>query len=449
MAKDHQISFAYTAQLKSSRGEMEDTGDYTSLLSIHTKSQFHDFRLDYTTPFGLSAGAEYTYYHSPDEQRVKSSLLADDYDIASNQHVDKWHGYLKQEHDLDNDWTLNYGANFTTSRDKSSQDRMTGMENTSSGTTGNGTTQTEEQVSVYVGASKNFGSKLTAEVSLMGEYYHTPVWHEWSLFPTLSVTYHPTAGHILKLDIDTDRGYPTYWSVKDFTTYTFGGYGKIVGNPDLKPSKDFNASLTYIYRGRYVASLFVDNTTDDFYQLPYQSKTEKALEYKFTNFDHSLQVGLMLRVPVNVGKWWKNNITAIGVYQNQKDSQFYDLPFDRSKWFCMLKYSGSFIFSKHLLFNLDGQVRTAAIQGIADIPAAGGLNAALTWKPLQDDRLTVKASCNDIFQTADGNLHDTYHGQHVINEFHSGRSFILSLTYRFGGYKAKQHEKVDTSRFGI
>ena len=24
----------------------------------------------------------------------------------------------------------------------------------------------------------------------------------------------------------------------------------------------------------------------------------------------------------------------------------------------------------------------------------------------------------------------------------------LSLTYRFGGYKAKQHEEVDTSRFG-
>ena len=37
----------------------------------------------------------------------------------------------------------------------------------------------------------------------------------------------------------------------------------------------------------------------------------------------------------------------------------------------------------------------------------------------------------------------------IINEFHSGRSFVLSLTYRFGGYKAKQHEELDTSRFGI
>lgn len=26
--------------------------------------------------------------------------------------------------------------------------------------------------------------------------------------------------------------------------------------------------------------------------------------------------------------------------------------------------------------------------------------------------------------------------------------YKISLTYRFGGYKAKQHEEVDTSRFG-
>jgi hypothetical protein len=29
-----------------------------------------------------------------------------------------------------------------------------------------------------------------------------------------------------------------------------------------------------------------------------------------------------------------------------------------------------------------------------------------------------------------------------------GRIIGLSLTYRFSGYKAKQHEEVDTSRFG-
>lgn len=455
IAKEHQISFAYTSQINNSRGESEDNGDFNSLLKIHAKSQLHDFRMDYSTPFGFSAGAEYTFYQSPDEQWVKSSLFKEtsssnqtqtasndfDYDIASHQRINKWHAYLKQEHDLGKDWGLNYGANFTTSRDKSWQ------ENNNQSSDGN-SIQTEDQVGFYIGASKNFGEKLTMEASLMEEYYHTPIWNEWNLFPTLSITYLPKDGHIIKFDMDCDRDYPTYWSVKNFTTYTFGGYGKIVGNPTLKPSKDFNASLTYIYHNRYVASLFFDNTSDDFRQLPYQSSTHKEMEYKYTNFDHTMQAGLMLTAPINIKNWWQNRLTLIGVYQNDKNSQFYDLPFDCNKWLFQARWNGTFLFGKHIILNLDGSVRTPAIQGIIDVPTTGSLDAALTWKPLKDDKLQLKAFCNDIFETGDNYLHDNYKGQHVSNELHSGRTLGLSLTYRFGGYKAKEHEEVDTSRFG-
>ena len=441
LAKDHQLSFAYTSQLNNTRGTSEDDGDFTSLLRIHAKSQFHNFRLDYSTPFGFSAGAEYTYYNSPDEQWLKSSLYDEIYDITSQQRIDKWRAYLKQEHDLGKDWGLNYGINYTTSRDKSSQ------ENNNKFSAGN-TIQTEDQICFYIGASKSFGQKLTMEASLMEEYYHTPIWDEWNLFPTLSITYLPKAGHIIQFDLDCDRDYPTYWSVKDFTTYNAGGYGKIVGNPTLKPSRDLSLSLTYILHSRYVASLFFNNSKDEFRQLPYQSDTKKEMEYKHVNFDHVNQVGLMLTAPINIGNWWQNRLTFTGVYQNDKNSHFYDLPFDRSKWFCQAQWNGTFLFGKHVLLNLDASVHTDAIQGIIDIPASGYLNAALTWKPLKDDKFQLKAYCNDIFETGDNHLHDTYRGQHVINKMYFGRIIGLSLTYRFGGYKAKQHEEVDTSRFG-
>ena len=156
----------------------------------------------------------------------------------------------------------------------------------------------------------------------------------------------------------------------------------------------------------------------------------------------------MLTAPINIGNWWQNRLTFTGVYQNDKNSHFYDLPFDRSKWFCQAQWNGTFLFGKHVIFNLDASVRTDAIQGIIDIPASGYLNAALTWKPLKDDKLQLKAYCNDIFETGDNHLHDTYRGQHVINKMYFGRIIGLSLTYRFGGYKAKQHAEVDTSRFG-
>lgn len=151
---------------------------------------------------------------------------------------------------------------------------------------------------------------------------------------------------------------------------------------------------------------------------------------------------------INIGNWWQNRLTAIGVYQNDKNSQFYDLPFDCSKWLWSFKWNGTFLFGKHFILNLDGSVRTPAIQGIIDVPAVGYLNTALTWRPLKGDKLQVKAFCNDIFETADNKLHVTYKGQHVINDPHSGRALGISLTYRFGGYKTKEHEEVDTSRFG-
>ena len=452
IAKHHSISFAYLSEIGNRHTDSEDTGDFTSLLRIQGKEQLHNFRLDYSSPFGLTAGAEYTYYKAPDEQWLKSNTFHYDIDIASDQRINKWNFFVKQKHDLGKNWGLNYGATYTTSRDNSSQDYYTAHSTetpSSDGTPSEGknSIQTEDQVSFYVGACKTFGRKLSMEASLKEEYYHTSIWNEWNIFPEFSLTYLPKAGHILKFSLGSNRSYPSYWSVKDFTTYSFGGYGKIVGNPDLKPARNLGMSLTYVLHSRYVATLFCNDQKDVFRQLPYQSSTAKEMEYKFLNFDYSRQAGIILTGPVNISKWWQNRLTFIGVYQNDKNSHFYDLPFDRSKWFCQAKWNGTFLFGKHVILNIDASIRTDAIQGIIDTPASGFLNTALTWKPLMGDKLQLKAYCNDIFETGDNNLHDTYMGQHVINEHHSGRTLGLSLTYRFGGYKAKKLENVDTSRF--
>ena len=210
---------------------------------------------------------------------------------------------------------------------------------------------------------------------------------------------------------------------------------------DVKPINERLDIVEYFFKEPEFRQLLDD-------QLHRISDTKKEMEYKHVNFDHVNQVGLMLTAPINIGNWWQNRLTFTGVYQNDKNSHFYDLPFDRSKWFCQAQWNGTFLFGKHVLLNLDASVHTDAIQGIIDIPASGYLNAALTWKPLKDDKFQLKAYCNDIFETGDNHLHDTYRGQHVINNMYFGRIIGLSLIYRFGGYKVKQHEEVDTSRFG-
>ena len=54
--------------------------------------------------------------------------------------------------------------------------------------------------------------------------------------------------------------------------------------------------------------------------------------------------------------------------------------------------------------------------------------------------------CNDLFQTMMITPKNHWAGQNLRCKYSCFRTVGLSFTYRFGGYKAKNHEAVDTSR---
>ena len=54
--------------------------------------------------------------------------------------------------------------------------------------------------------------------------------------------------------------------------------------------------------------------------------------------------------------------------------------------------------------------------------------------------------CNDIFQTMMITPENHWAGQNMRSQYSCFRTVGLSFTYRFGGYKAKNREAVDTSR---
>ena len=95
----------------------------------------------------------------------------------------------------------------------------------------------EQTLNVYAGLSKSFGEKLSADVSLAAEQYHTNIWNEWSLYPVANLTYMPAAGHVLQFSLSSDKEYPEYWSVQNAISY-MGAYSEIQGNPYLKPDHE-------------------------------------------------------------------------------------------------------------------------------------------------------------------------------------------------------------------
>ena len=134
--------------------------------------------------------------------------------------------------------------------------------------------------------------------------------------------------------------------------------------------------------------------------------------------------------------------------QNQKDSDFYDLPFDRNRLLGIAMLNNTFTLSRKpdLSLTVDGRLQGRAIQGIYDIPTCGNLSATLRYSFMNGNAI-LTAWCRDIFQTSMPCPQIRYDRQWVTNNYSSFRSVGLSVTWKFGGYKEKKREKVDTSRF--
>lgn len=448
---NHRLSLSYYGNYATTDSRQRMSGLITGKNDLDSKPWLHDVSLDYKMPTGTNVGAEYTYYNSPQTQKL-NSVLADrelNYVVNNRQRLDIWRIYARQEHKLNGGWGLNYGASYIRSTDNSSQ----AYDESTSGQGGlpvsQNTRKRENTVNMYAGFSKNFGNKVIIDASLAAEYYNSTAWNEWNWLPTLNVTYLPAEGHVLQLGVGSSTNYPEYWAVQDFITYSNGGYDQIVGNPELKPSHEYQASLTYVLKNKYVVTGWFSYTDDHFMQTLYQRPDELTETFRWVNFDFQQQAGLMAAVPLRLGGWYSGNLTATGVWMRHKDSDFYDIPFDRSKLLGVFSIKNDFHISKNpeITLSLNGQVQTKAIQGDYDLPAAGRVDAAVQLKFLKNKRATLKVYCADMFETSHIDPYIRFKGQDFSMKMSSFRHVGLTFSYAFGGYKEKEHKEVDTSRF--
>lgn len=449
-AKNHTLSLVYTGQYTHDRYNTVMDGNISADNRLLSHGWLHNLRLDYQLPFALKAGAELTYYEKPERQWLNSTLPTGTMQYVANdrQKVNRYKFFLSQEHGLSSGWGLNYGAAYTTSINHSGQ-RYEEMQSTTGSEPDNSAIrQREDYVNVYVGASKGFGSRLSAEASLAAEYYHSPAWHQWTVYPTLTLTWLPADGHVFQLGLSTDREYPSYWSTTNFVTYGSGGYNEITGNPDLKPSTSYNARMVYVLKGKYQAVVFLNHEKDAFLQCPYQRHDRLATVYQYRNLDYDQKIGLQLAAPFRIGSWWSTRLTLIGMWMRQKDDHYFDIPYNRHHLVGVAMTNNTFTLSKSpdITLSLDGKLQSRAIQATYDLGSCQNLDASLRWQ-FWNQRGMLRLFCNDIFESSDIKTSINYRGQAMRMSFSCYREFGVSFTYRLGSYKEKRHEQVDTSRF--
>lgn len=207
----------------------------------------------------------------------------------------------------------------------------------------------------------------------------------------------PNKDHLFQLSVNCERNYPEYWAVKSSTNVGMGGYQQIIGNPDLKPSSSWNSQFVYMLKNKYILAAWFNYTDEYFIQTEYLHPERLNTIYKWLNFDFHYTAGIQVSIPFKAGKWLDTKPTLTGLYQHEKDPDFYDIPFDRGRFGVQARMNNNITISRkpNLLMNIVGNYHSGGIQGIMDIPQGGGLDMSLTWK-FNKERASLKVGCSKL-----------------------------------------------------
>ena len=452
IAEGHDLNVAYTASFKrNGKASQRSTGNFSdSDNKKASEERMHNLHIDYTSSFGLNVGLDYTHYKSPSTQDFTDRSETEErrFQVEEWQSIDRWNLYAGQTHALSNHWSLNYGVNFSFANEKSGQFYLPQDGSDLSGLNTD-MRMREETYNFYAGAEKAFGERLSLSFSVAGERYKLADYKRWAVYPTLQLSYQAGPSHIFQLGFSSDKEYPDYWTLQNTVNY-LNGYTKILGNPNIVPSTDYTAQLTYIFQGKYVANLYFSHIKDYIMQLPYQSPDELSLIYQFINYDYERNVGLTLMIPFSIASVWNTQLTLDGSFNKDVCDSYHAIDFHRTNVQGIAQWNNTFRLSRKpdIRLELNALYASPTLQGIYDLSAIYKIDAGLKWT-FANECAELRVQGNDLFNSATPNGRIDYKGQRLdLRQNQMARSLIVTFTYKFNGYTRKPHKEVDTSRFG-
>lgn len=449
------ITLAYTAEIQpwmrsfnSSNGTYSDSENKKN---TDKPVQMHNIALNYTSGFGFSTGIDFTSYknHTTQHYRERMEGKEDFFDARSKQDIRRLSFYADQSHSLGKGWTLNYGTKFSFASDKSSQIYHSSVSHNWSDYDSDSQLN-EYTYDLYAGFSKRFANNLSLNASLTGEYYKHKKIDYRSLFPMMEITYTANPVSVFQLSVSSDKVYPSYWEMQNTTSY-LNGYTEIQGNTDLRPAKNYSFQLNYIWKSKYIFTLFANYTDDFFCQIPYQSSDRLMLIYKTLNFNYSAKLGFNMMIPFRISRIFESRFILNGYYDKMKSDHYYDLSFTKNNLAIYTNLDNTFTISSkpNIKAELSGSYISRNIQGPMTINAMYRIDTGIKWT-FNRNKAELSLKVNDIFNSwTPKELNLQYQTQNLrMKEVVDSRRISLSFTYRFGDFKPKAHKEVDQSRFG-
>lgn len=448
------------ASLADDAGEPADAFMHNSVTRLSDHSALHNLHVQYDGHLGVTAGADYTHYRNPGHQHFldrTGDTVVTDLSNPTNQRIDRLSLFANHTRTFGG-YQMNYGLTGSYTASFNRIDYLYGSVRPEKDLS-EVTRQKEYTADLFTEVSKSFGQRFSVRLALKGEYYkadhdlngsRSTLWSEWALFPTASLNYTHSSSHILQFNVSSDKTYPPYWATSAQNS-PLNPYTYILGNPQLKPFRTYSGQLVYILRQKYTFVLFCNYQPDYFTQMAYQSDTEVKNILRFENVDYSLQNGLQATVPFSAGTFWNARLSLMGVRLRQKATHFHAISFDRKTYVARVAWQNTFSLSTrpNVKLTIDGWYLTPGmIQGLFDMGSIWDVSTSLKWTS-KDDRASLILKATDIFRSGVPRLTidegTQWSRMHLLND---RRCVSLSFIWKFGGYKAKEHKSIDTSRFG-
>ncbi len=452
-SKNHRLDIAYTGKWDKTCSNSFTTGTSVSGRHYDSHEYLHNVDVNYQLPFGLNVSGSYTNYRTPQQQSLDGTMFAEENAIERNltsgseQTISKWMFTADQTHSLAHGWGLSYGVKGQFTSNKSYQTTLDKDGNILHDATSN--VDINERIwDIYAGFSKQVNKAIGLEASVTAEQYHSPVWNEWRIYPSLNALWNINDNHVLNLSFSSNTEFPSYWSTMSSVHYS-STYTEIHGNPNLKPYSCYDVNLMWQIKRRYTLTAFASLKPDYSVQLPYQTTDRVAVIMKETNFDYSNSFGLKASVVFSAGKWFYGNVFAAGIYKHDKSSHFFDLPFDRKKLSAILGGTASVKLcrTQDLRLILNPFFQSKTIQGVYDISPMFIMNAKLQWTS-RDGKWGLRINGSNIFNNRADTRSVQGNQDYRMKIANNWTKVTFAVIYKFGGYKEKNVKAVDTSRMG-
>lgn len=450
---DHDNSFTHT-------NIWQQNAPQTKALSReYTKETLHTMGVQADLKHGWTLGARYKSYVSPFTQRYVSGemndvlLLPDTYLQQSHQNIDNVKASIDKAYNFNPMSSLTVG--FT------HQYNCSTTEITATGLVTRNR-QTENIEALYAQGNFMLFKRLNVMLGARGEYIkstrrnlqtgeRTTLWDELTLFPSATLGLPVAKRNFLQFQLISQKQYPSFWAVSPETT-VIDERTIETGNPELKPSRIYDASLMFILRQKWFFILGCTYTPDYFANIPHQDETTGMTVYRYENYDFSLFNNLTVMHPMNIGNY-NGRIAAHVLRMQDKMRNFYGSSFDNEKWVWAASLNNTYRIplgqqGGDLFLEANFRYQAPAIQGIYRLSDTYALDADLRWNPTS--RISVMASIDNILRRATPKEFKVMTtGQESILSGYNTRTAMLRITVNLGKKKEQTEDTgVDTSRYG-